>query len=174
MLLKFISTGLFSLCLTAVMAAGAGAQTDKRIAGIRAKVSEINKAAPKYKKVKRDVDGISTEGAEAKIYSSRTEVKKIVVDLYGETFNAVSEFYFDGDKLIFAHDRVNSYDTQLGLKRHVKIVRIEQIRSYFDNGKMFRLVKGTKIIASTSSELEEYERQNRETVKGILHAGDRP
>ena len=113
-------------------------QADKRVTDIRAKVAEINGGAEKYQKENKNVVGISTEGAEVTLFRSGEELKKISAKIYGETFKGTSEFYFSGGELIFEFDRISRYDTQIGLKKPVKVVRIEQYRSYFEKGKMFR------------------------------------
>jgi hypothetical protein len=144
------------------------AQTDKRVADIRGKVAEINKGAGKFTKTKKDVTGISTEGAEATLFHKGKELKKVVAKIYGETFNAISEFYFDGGDLIFAYDKINHYDTQIGLEKPVKVVRVEEIRSYFDGGKMFKLLNGAKTTAPGTDDFVQKEKENQQIVKGIL------
>jgi hypothetical protein len=170
--MRSILRAIFAVVILAIAAAGITAQTDKRITDIRGRVAAINKAAVKYKKTKKDVFGISTEGAEATLYHSGNQLKKIVAKICGETFNAVSEFYFSGESLIFSYDRINRYDTQIGLNRKVKVVRVEQIRSYFDQGKMIRLLKGKKAIAPATEEFAEHEKDSQETVKSILAPED--
>jgi hypothetical protein len=154
--------------LIAGSALAVGAQTDKRVTRVRAKVAEIDRSAAKYTKTKKDVLGISTEGAEVTLYHSGKELKKIAAKIYGETFRGTSEFYFSGGELIFQYDRVNRYDTQIGLKRPVKIVRVEQYRSYFDEGKLFKLLIGNKTIAPGSDDFIGHEKDSLETVKTIL------
>ena len=149
-------------------------QTDKRVTDIRARVAEINRSAAKYTKTKKDVTGISTEGAEATLFHHGKELKKVVAKIYGETFNATSEFYFSGGDLIFAYDRINHYDTQIGLKKPVKVVRVEEIRAYFDGGKMFRLMNGTKTIAPGTEDFTGHEKEAKEIVKGILEPENNP
>jgi len=152
----------------ALSALAANAQIDKRVTDIRAKVAEINGSAAKFTKTKKDVFGISTEGAEATLFHSGKELKKIAAKIYGETFNGTSEFYFSGGELIFVYDRINRYDTQIGLKRPVKVVRVEQYRSYFDKGKMFRHLIGSKVSAPGTDEFAEQEKAGPDTVKAIL------
>jgi hypothetical protein len=150
----------------------AAGQTDKRVTDIRTEVAAINSRAAKYTKTKKDVTGISTEGAEATLFHSGNQIKKIVAHIYGETFRGVSEFYFKDGKLIFEYDRVSRYDTQIGLKRPVKIVRVEQYRSYFDDGKMFRLLAGRKTVKPGTDEFAEQERSSLDAVKTILQPAE--
>jgi hypothetical protein len=144
------------------------AQSDKRVTEIRAKVAAINRSASKYTKTKKDVTGISTEGAEATLFYDGKELKKIAAKIFGETFNGTSEYYFSGGELIFEYDRVNRYDTPIGLERPVKVVRAEQYRSYFDGGKMFKLVIGSRAVAPGSDEFAGHEKGSLANVKSIL------
>jgi hypothetical protein len=166
--MKFPSRSVIALFVSGVMAMAVAAQTDKRVTDIRGKVAEINKGAGKFTKTKKDVMGISTEGAEATLFHKGKELKKVVAKIYGETFNAISEFYFDGGDLIFAYDKINHYDTQIGLERPVKVVRVEEIRSYFDGGKMFKLLNGAKTTAPGTDDFAQKEKENQQIVKGIL------
>ena len=172
--MKLLSRSMIALCVSAIMATAVGAQTDKRVTDIRGKVAEINKGAGKLTKTKKTVMGISTEGAEATLFHKGKELKKIVAKIYGESFNAVTEFYFSGSDLIFAYDKINHYDTQIGLKQPVKIVRVEEIRSYFDGGKMFKLLNGAKPTAPGTDDFAQKEKENQQTVKGILEPENNP
>lgn len=121
------------------------AQTDKQITAIRAEVAAINKAAAKYKKKTKDVEGISLEGTEATYYVSGKGLKKIVARIYGESFNATGEFYYQGEELIFAFVKHNKYDRPLGASgRSPKVVRTEEQRFYFTGGNLIRLLVGKK------------------------------
>jgi len=143
-------------------------QSDKRVADIRAKVAEINGGAAKYHKENKNVVGISTEGAEVTLFRTGEELKKISAKIYGETFKGTSEFYFSGGELIFQYDRVSRYDTQIGLAKPVKVVRIEQYRSYFDKGKMFRLQIGNRVIEPGTDDFIGHESDSLKNVKAIL------
>jgi hypothetical protein len=165
--MRSLLTGFVLAILSLVTA---NAQTKQTVSDIRADVTKINSFAARgrYTKTKKDVPGISTEGAEAMLFHSGKDLKKVVAKIYGETFKGVSEFYFKGGELIFEYDRINRYDTQIGLSRPVKVVRVEHYRSYFDNGKMIRLLIGNKTIKPGSDEFVENEKRSAETVKSIL------
>jgi len=120
------------------------AQTAKDVARIRGEVATINKNSAKYKKVTKDVDGISLEGASATYYRSGGIVKKVAVKMFGETYNATGEFYYTDSKLVFAFVKENRYDTQIGLGKRVKVVSSEERRFYFVDGEIVRLLVKTK------------------------------
>jgi len=126
------------------------AQTEKDVVKIRAEVAMINKGAAKYTKTIKDVQDISLEGTEATYYHSTGKVKKITAEMFGETYNATGEFYYQNGHLIFAFLKHNQYDTQIGTTPPPKVVRTEQQRSYFAGGQLIRLLIGKKELKSNN------------------------
>lgn len=132
------------------------AQTEKQITSIRTKVAAINKGAKSYTKKTKDVDDISLEGTEAAFYSSRLSLKKVTSKMYGETYNATGEFYYDKGKLIFAFIKHNQYDTQIGMEKAPKVVKVEERRFYFDDdGNLILLLLGKKELSESDEKYEE-------------------
>ncbi len=138
------------------------AQTAKKITAIRNEVNLINKSAKKYTKTTKDVEGISLEGTEATYFVSGKGLKKIVAKSYGETYNATTELYYNGEELIFVYRKINSYDTQIGLEKPVKVVSVKESRFYFINGELIKFLNGkvnvkntTKFWYDTKSEITE-------------------
>jgi hypothetical protein len=126
------------------------AQTGKEVLSIRNKVGTINKNLRKYTKKTKNVDDVSLEGTEATYYASGRGLLKITAKMYGETYNAVGEFYYQGEELIFAYLKLNKYDTQIGLKKPVKVVKVEEKRLYFAGGDLIKLLVGKRQIKSTN------------------------
>ena len=172
--MKHITSLLIGVLLIVASGSAAAAQTDKRVAAIRAKTVEINKPGKKYSKTTIDVPGISTEGAEAVILRSGKEIKKITATIYGETYKAASEFYFDDGKLIFSYDRVTRYRMPLPLKGPVRVLRVDQIRGYFDGGRMFKLLNGVKNVPEGDQEFAAESERILGTVEAILEAESDP
>ena len=137
----FLLSGIF---LTFMAADAAQAQTEKEIAKIRAEVTAINKGAAKYMKTTKSVEDISLEGTEATFYRSGKNLKKITAQMFGETYNATGEFYYRNGEMIFAFLKYNQYDTQIGLDKPAKVVRVEEQRFYFTGGNLIRLLIGKK------------------------------
>jgi hypothetical protein len=134
------------------------AQTvEKQIAAIRAEVTAINKAAKGYTKKTKDVDDISLEGTQATYFSAGKNLRKITAKMYGETFQATGEYYFQGDKMIFAYEKMSRYNGQIGLEKPVKVAKIEEKRFYLSDGKLIRYLFGKKEIKSGSTEFNEEE-----------------
>jgi hypothetical protein len=150
------------ILLVVLIAASASGQVEKQIAAIRADVNLINKNAPKYDKKVKGIDGLSVEGSEATYFISGRGLKKIVAKTYGETFRATTELYYSGEELIFVFQRVERYDTQVGMKPPPKVVRADETRLYRSGGKTIRILSGkTKLkpddIKFTEAEYELYE-----------------
>jgi len=121
------------------------AYVEKRVSQIRAEVNAINKDAAKYKKTTKNVEDISLEGTDATFFHSAKDLKKITAQMFGETYNATSEFYYENGKLIFAFVKRNQYDTQIGVNPPPKVVSTEERRFYFrSDDELIRLLVGKK------------------------------
>ena len=147
----------FAVIITAMLGANVAisAQVDKRIADVQRKVAAINKNAARYTKTKRDVLGASTEGGEASYFHKGKELKKITAKIYGETYNAVAELYFETGQPVFYYFKLNRYDTQIGLSKPVKIVKVEEERYYFAGAEMIKVMFGKKVIKETDEKYAE-------------------
>ncbi len=152
---KIIYSLLLGIFTTLIWTNSAYSQTEKEIIKIRAEVAAINKGGAKYTKTKKDVEGISLEGAEATYFYSGSDLKKITTKMYGETYKATGEFYYENGELIFAFKKHHQYDTQIGVGNPPKVVRSEEQRFYFANGKLIRLLVGKKELKSSDERYAE-------------------
>ncbi len=118
---------------------------EKQITAIRAEVTAINKNGKSYRKTTKDVEGVSLEGTEATYYISGKGLKKIVAKIYGETYRATTEFFYQGENLIFAFKKMERYNTSIGDKK-LKVVSIEEERFYFSEAEVIRYLLGKKEI----------------------------
>ncbi len=134
-------------------------QTTKQIASIRYEVNLINKNLKKYSKTTKMVEGISLEGTEAKYFLSDKGLKKISAKMYGETYNASVELYYSGEELIFAYQKVNRYDTQIGMTPSPKVVSVKETRFYFLGGKLVKISEGKRNIKTSADSWEASERE---------------
>jgi hypothetical protein len=146
------------------------AQVDKQIASIRAEVNAINKAAPKYRKETRTVEGISLEGAEATYFTSGRGLKKITAKMYGETFRATAELYYSGEELIFAYQRVERYDTHIAMKPPPKVVKVIETRAYYAGGQVIRVLEGRKALAAKGVAFADAEKDVKELSEKLKAA----
>lgn len=133
------------------------AQNSQAIAAIQAEVRAIEKNAAKYTKKTKDVEGISLEGTQATYFVSGRGLKKIAAKMYGETYNATVELYYQGEELIFAFYKFNRYDTQIGLEKPPKVVNTEEKRFYFVGGKLEKLLVGKKEVKSDDEQFSDSE-----------------
>ena len=143
---------------------------EKQVVGIRAEVAAINKAAKGYKKTTKDVEGVSLEGTEATYFTSGKGLKKITAKMYGETFQAIGEYYFQGEDLIFAYEKMSRYDGQIGLSKPVKVVKVEEKRFYFSGGKMIKMLAGKTSVKSGSEQWENSEKDTLALMKTFKEA----
>lgn len=130
----------------------ANAQASSAIASIRAEVNQINKRAASFKKVTRDVEGLTTEGTTATYFTSGKLLKKIVGKMYGETFRATAELFYSGGQLIFAFQRLEKYDSHIAMDPPPKVVAIMETRVYYSGEKALRVIEDGKTLASRSSD----------------------
>ncbi len=124
-------------------------ETEKQVSSIRSGVLRTNKLLSIFKKTTKMVEGVSTEGTEVTFYHSTARLKKMHAEIAGETFYAKTDYYYsDRGELVFIFNRFSRYDTQIGMNPPPKVVRIEEKRLYFANGKMIK-----KITTITETEL---------------------
>ena len=165
---------VLAVALLVLFAGTVSAQVEKEIAAIRTDVNLINKNASKYDKKVKGIDGLSVEGSEATYFISGRGLKKIVAKTYGETFRAISELYYSGEELIFVFQRIERYDTQVGMNPPPKVVRVDETRLYRSGGKTIRILSGkTRLtpddIKFTEAEYELYELSD--LLKATLNRG---
>jgi hypothetical protein len=132
------------------------AQTvETQITAIRAEVAAINGRSAKYTTKTIAVEGVSLEGTEATFYVSGKALRKIAAKIYGESYRATLELYFQGEDLIFAYQKTSRYDMPIGSGKTPRVLATEETRSYFSGGKMIRFLKGKKQIKTDSIEFDE-------------------
>lgn len=146
------------------------AQTSKEVTTIRNEVAKINKNVKTYKKTTKDVEGISLEGTEAIYFTSGKRLKKITAKIYGETYNASAELYYQGDELIFVYQKMNRYDTQIGQTPPPKVVKVEEKRFYFVGEKLTKLLVGKNDVKKKSKQWENSESDIADLAKKLREA----
>ena len=164
---------LLACAAVLVFSMAGSAQTEKQIAAIRSEIRQINKGSAKYAKKTKNLDNLSTEGAEVTYYTSGKGLKKIVAKIYGESGNSVAEYFYVGEDLIFVFEKSNYYDEPLQGSRTPKVARTEETRAYFEGGKCIRLLNGKKIVKPDTIEFDEEIYAIVETADQIKAAYDR-
>lgn len=108
--------GRLVFCL-ALTASTQGQTTDlaveEKVKTIRAHYDEIEKGLNRCQQVKCDLPGESAEGGEVTGYFSGPSLRKIAAKFYGETGQALEEYYFWEDRLFFVLRVESRYDQPL-------------------------------------------------------------
>ena len=133
---------------------------------VRAEVGKIDADLPKYAKRVKTVLGVSLEGAEATYYHDGKNLKRVSAKLYGETYKAVLALYYRGDVLLFAYQKLNRYDTQIGMQPPPKVVSSEEKRLYFS-------ADGLAALKIGQTDVEPEDVRWREAEEEIVEVADR-
>lgn len=142
-----------------------GLQENSAISSIRQRYATINKNLAKYKAVKKELSGFSTEGGELTAYFDGSSIVKISTVYYGESGRASEEFYYWNDKLIFVFRKDQSYSKPLS----GKVVKTTENRFYFEDDKLIRWLDETSKQVARSND-KYLEMQNRYLANARLFA----
>jgi hypothetical protein len=142
-LATLISLASFTIVLQAQPKANDGIESSRQ------HYANINQNVGRYRRVKKELWGFSTEGGELAAYFHGPSVMKMVATFLGETGRTVEEHYFWDGKLIFVLSIDNRYDQPLS----GKVVRKVETRLYFRDDKLIRWIgENGKEVASDSAE----------------------
>lgn len=122
-----------------------------------ARYAQINREMGRYTIVKRDLSGYSPEGGTLRAYLLHGAPRKLVVHHYGDSGQAVEEYYFWNNRLFFVLRAVFTYDQPLGIKSSGKMKRSSEHRFYFSHGRLVRWQQGRKLMSLASQEAKDYE-----------------
>lgn len=127
-------------------------QVKDSIASIRRRYATINKSLDRYRVVKKELAGFSTEGGELVAYLDGSSIVKMAATYQGETGSAFEEFYYRDGKLIFVFRRDDTYDEPMS----GKVVKTRESRFYFSNDDLIRWVnENGRPVAPGGSEYAE-------------------
>jgi hypothetical protein len=142
----------FESCDGVAPASAGSSQDEASISSIRRRYADINKHLAKYKVVKKELSGFSTEGGELTAYFDGPAIVKIAAVYYGETGRSSEEFYYWNGKLIFVFRKQDSYDKPMS----GKVVRTRENRFYFSNDELIRWInENAKRVATGDNEYRE-------------------
>jgi hypothetical protein len=160
-----VATILVSTALTNIAgprSVAASPQVEDPIASIRRHYAQINRSAAKYKKVKKELSGFSTEGGQLVAYNDGRGIFKIAATFYGEIGKASEEYYYWDNKLIFVLRTDYRYNKPLS----GKVVRTTVDRFYFSDDKLIRWIdENGKQVASDTSEYSDKQKEYLESSK---------
>jgi hypothetical protein len=154
-----------SIALTNIAGAlsiAASPQREDPIASISQHYAQINRSASRYKKVKKDLSGFSTEGGQMVAYFDGLNIMKIVATFYGETGKSSEEYYYWDNKLIFVLRTDYRYNKPLS----GQVVSTTVNRFYFSGDKLIRWIEENgKQVASDTSEYSDKQKEYIESSK---------
>lgn len=142
-----LSTALTNIAVS--LSVAASPEVEDPINTIRQHYASINRNAARYKKVRKELSGFSTEGGVLVAYFDGPAIMKIVATFYGESGKASEEFYYWEGKLIFVLRTDYRYNKPLS----GKVVRTTMNRYYFSNDKLIRWIdeNGRQVASDTSA-----------------------
>lgn len=111
-------------------------QKQDSIPAIRQRYAVINKSLSKYRVVKKELAGFSTEGGELVAYFDGPAIVKMAATYQGETGRAFEEFYYLNEKLIFVYRKQDTYDRPMS----GKVIKSRVERFYFSDGELIRWI----------------------------------
>jgi len=112
------------------------AQEKDAVSSIRRRYASINKSLAKYKVVKKELSGFSTEGGELIVYFDGPAIVKMAATYQGETGRSFEEFYYRNEKLIFVYRKQETYNEPMS----GKVVRTREDRFYFSDDELIRWI----------------------------------
>ena len=124
------------------------------IAAIRKRYATINQNLSKYKQVKKELAGFSTEGGELTAYFEGDAIRKIAAKYYGETGRAFEEYYYWDGELQFVYRKSDTYSEPMS----GKVVKTQETRFYFKEDQLIRsLDEKGKRVKRDNSEFAEHQ-----------------
>jgi hypothetical protein len=162
--MKTILVTLMVVLSVLTSSGAAPAQKDDGIESIREHYATINRKAPSYRKIKKELSGFSAEGGQLLAYFHGPSIMKMVGTFYGETGRAIEEYYYWEGKLIFVLQTDHRYDKPLS----GKIVKTTENRFYFKDDKLIRWIdENGKQVGSDSAEFTEKQTEYLKTSKQL-------
>jgi hypothetical protein len=147
-----------SLCWLALLSGwtkGADAPIEEKIKAIRQRYAEVERELKQCRQVKRDLPGESAEGGELTGYFKETALRKLAARFYGESGQALEEYYFWEGQLFFVLRSESRYTRPLSGDVQSKT----EERFYFEAGKMIQWLGPDKKAMAIDPEAQERGRE---------------
>lgn len=141
------------ICLCGLLAPDASADSavEKEVKTIRSCYDAVEKGLGRCKKVKRGLPDESAEGGELTGYFSDQSLRKLAAKFYGESGQALEEYYFWDGRLFFVLRVESRYDKPLSGKVKSK----SEERFYFANGVLIRWLDSGKREVPPGREMQQ-------------------
>jgi hypothetical protein len=104
---------LLWLCRSLAPGLLADSNVDEQVKTIRSRYDAVEKGLGGCKQVKRDLPGESAEGGELTAYFLDQSLRKLTAKFYGESGQALEEYYFWDGRLFFVLRVESHYDKPL-------------------------------------------------------------
>lgn len=156
-------------------------ETTIELLGHREEFSKIT-SIQNWSNVKFTEINYSTEGGTATIYKDDTGIRKIIARYYGETYQALREYYFKDNELFFLIEKTLHYNRPIYYGEAEKkannddqsfnplLSTLKEFRHYFSNGALIHQVDMQDTYAKFDSDyLEEEGYRIKDGLKSILH-----
>jgi hypothetical protein len=148
-----VVSGLLCVLGSIVPAQAGELAVEEKVKTIRNRYDQIERSLGHCKQVKREVLDESTEGGALTGYFSGKSLRKLEAKFYGETGQALEEYYFWNDRLFFVLRVDTRYDKPLS-----GVVKSKsEERFYFADGVLIRWLHPAKEEISAGPELQQRE-----------------
>lgn len=146
---------LFAILLSSILYPrrihGADVSIDGKIKGIRQRYTEVERDLKQCRPVKRDLPGESAEGGNLTGYFKDSSLRKLAAQFYGESGQALEEYYFWDSQLFFVLRTESHYTKPLS----GVVKRKTEDRFYFDHGKLIQWLGPDKKPVAPGPEAQE-------------------
>lgn len=152
-----------------------------RLKPIQANFKRINLITQWTDIKKKNIEGESTEGGEAAYYYKNNRLEKVIVRHYGETRQALIEYYLLNGKLSFVfekdyhYNRPLFYDAKMMKENNdteafdFNKSEITETRNYFENGSLLHIVENQDCGAPFSGDyMREQDKSLKDDFKRLL------
>lgn len=153
--------GMLALLLSA--SAEAQPSVDEKIKTIRQRFAAVERELKQCRQVKRDLPGESAEGGELTGYFRRDSLRKLAAQFYGESGQALEEYYFWDGQLFFVLRTEARYTKPLS---GVVKSKTEE-RFYFDGDRLIQSLGADKKPVRLGRDEEERGRELLATARNF-------
>lgn len=152
---QYMKCGKNSRMVVAEEKLAQGIDTILVISNIKKEFGAINSNRGEYEKVQKDLLGHSSEGGIVEAFFDHKDLKIIRSTYYGESGNAITEYYFDVRGVFFVF-KVDYYYEMPTDPKGIKINRKEESRYYFFNNELIRWIGiGNQLVDPNSLKFKE-------------------
>ena len=159
---------------------GSFADNEAIIKEIKHNYSLIKSSLHQMKQKTIELQDMSTEGGEAKVYKDCSgHIRLIASELYGESGKVLEEYYFNNDSLLFVYSETHIYNVPMYVDSSMakesggepfdpKKTKVSKQRFYFSANKMIRWIGPDNKHVSPCPEYADREKEILEFTKKLV------